>query len=60
MTKRDFDLLAKVIRKCWNARHHSIPANYFVNNLAEELEASNPKFDKQAFILQCFDKEQSK
>lgn len=53
MTKRDFVMLAKVIKECPASSNGWIHKPSFVAILASELEKHNSKFDAERFIQAC-------
>ena len=51
MTKKDFELIAEVIGKAW---HGSADTRADIANaFADELESTNPRFDRARFLTAC-------
>jgi hypothetical protein len=51
MTKKDFELIADVIGKAW---HGSADTRADIANaFADELEETNPRFDRARFLTAC-------
>jgi hypothetical protein len=53
MTKKDFILLAKVIRECPASSNDWVHKPSFVAILASELEKQNHSFEAERFIQAC-------
>lgn len=51
MTKKDFELIAEVIGNAW---HGSADTRADIANaFADELENTNPRFDRAKFLTAC-------
>lgn len=60
MTKRDFELIARVIDKLPIPNTLGAPMVYFIdviNGFANELEKTNPGFNRESFMRACMKNE---
>lgn len=49
MTRKDYELLARVIANAWySSRDYK---ESIANDLADKLEADNPRFDRERFLI---------
>lgn len=51
MTKKDFELIAKVIRNHINYINDAVPN--LAQEITEELQKTNPRFDRERFLKAC-------
>jgi hypothetical protein len=51
MTRKDYELVAKVIATSWHASGES--KREIAVNLAEAFETDNPRFDSERFLRAC-------
>lgn len=52
MTKKDFVLIAGVIKDSFDVPQ-SDSEYYFIHRMANKLDETNPRFDKDRFLLAC-------
>ena len=54
MTKKDFELIARVINDAWSARAlNQTPAYELSKRMADALGWTHPKFDRDRFLEAC-------
>jgi hypothetical protein len=57
MTKRNFELIASVLRSARGDIADGLPAEVVVgriaDNFADELQGTNPRFDRDRFLRAC-------
>lgn len=54
MTKRDFDLIARVVRACYvDKRFGAYEVLTVAERFADELAQVNPRFDRARFLQAC-------
>lgn len=53
MTKKDFELIAKIIATIDNRWQVNLTSQLVAEHFAIELAATNPRFDRTKFIAAC-------
>lgn len=49
MTRKDYEMLARVIANAWTSTKQDKAS--IANDLADELELDNPRFDRERFLI---------
>ena len=51
--KKDFKVIAEIIKKEYNSAYDMFAGKEFISKLADYLSTKNPNFDRKRFLTAC-------
>jgi hypothetical protein len=53
MSRKDFELVASIIRQLHRENGDNIPYDRLVKDFADSFAGTNPRFDEERFVAAC-------